>query len=207
MTTFYIIRHGETFANQAGIKQGQIDDSRTQLDENGIHQAEELADHFHPENLAAMYVSPLTRAQDTAAILNKKLHLPIKIDRRLLEISYGDWDGKNNDELEKAHPDVFDPIIHDVRALSVAESHGEPFDAVQRRVAEFTGDVVQKYHNSAVVVVTHGFTARSFVANAIMAKDLQVLEPANCSVTKIIVDPRTLSQHLLYFGQRVDPDF
>lgn len=207
MTTFYIIRHGETFANKQGLKQGQIDDERTQLDENGIRQAHELADAFHPEGLTAMYVSPLQRAQDTAKILNQKLGLPVTTDKRLLEISYGDWDGKKNSELEKVHPDVFDPIIHDVRSLYVTEAGGESFDDVERRVAEFTGDVVKQHHNDAVVVVTHGFTARSFVANAVRAKDLQVLEPGNCSVTKIIVDPRTLSQHLLYFGQAVNPSF
>lgn len=207
MTTFYIIRHGETFANKQGLKQGQIDDERTQLDETGMRQAQELAKKFHPHGLVAMYVSPLKRAQDTAKVLNDQLHLPVITDRRLLEISYGDWDGKKNSELEKAHPDVFDPIVHDVRSLYVTEAHGEAFDDVERRVAEFTGDVVKQHHNDAVVVVTHGFTVRSFVANAVRAHDLQVLEPGNCSVTKIIVDPRTLSQHLLYFGQVANPSF
>lgn len=207
MTTFYIIRHGQTHANHLGLKQGRIDDQRTVLDATGIKQAQQLADYFHPDAVEAMYVSPLKRAQQTAKILNQQLALPVKTDRRLVEISYGDWDGRSNAALESAHPDLYDPIIHDVRPLSVTESHGENFDEVEARVAEFTGDVVKHHHDGAVVVVTHGFVTRSFVTNAIRAQDLQVLEPANCSVTKIIVDPRTLSQHLLYFGRVVPPAF
>lgn len=207
MTTFYLARHGETYANQLGLRQGQLDDDRTRLDETGIRQVQELARHFQPGHLAALYASPLKRAQETADFLNEKWQLPVTTDQRLVEISYGDWDGRDNATLEKAHPDVFDPLIHDVKPLSVTESHGETFDAVQQRVADFTGDVVKAHRDEAVLVVSHGFTIRSFVANAIRAKDLQVLEPANCSVTKIVVDPRTLNQHLMYFGQVVDPTF
>ena len=43
MTELYIIRHGQTAANVAGLKQGTIDDERTYLSETGIAQAKELA--------------------------------------------------------------------------------------------------------------------------------------------------------------------
>lgn len=35
MTTFYFVRHGQTLANAAGLKQGQINSDITHLNDTG----------------------------------------------------------------------------------------------------------------------------------------------------------------------------
>lgn len=49
MTELYIIRHGQTAANVAGLKQGTIDDERTYLSETGIAQAKGTGRRLGPD--------------------------------------------------------------------------------------------------------------------------------------------------------------
>lgn len=207
MTELFIIRHGQTLANKMGLKQGIIDDQRTFLTSTGKLQAQELAAHFHPQDLTALYVSPPHRTRETASILNQSLSLPVLIDHRLLEISYGDWDGQQNSDLMRAYPKLFFPLIKDVRPNYARTAHGETFAHVQARVLDFTREVVHQHPNDRLLIVTHGFTVRSFAVNATGAKGLEILEPANCSVTKIIIEPTSLTQHLVYYNRVANQEF
>ena len=118
MTELYIIRHGQTTANVAGLKQGTIDDERTYLSETGVTQAKELASALDLTGFTTLYHSPLHRTVETAQIVNQTAHLPMVADDRLLEISYGDWDGQLNSALMAKYPDLFDPQINDVRPIT-----------------------------------------------------------------------------------------
>lgn len=207
MTELLIIRHGRTQLNELGIKQGVIDSPATQLTATGRTQARQLARVLPLQGAAALFVSPLRRACQTAAILNERWQLPVIVDQRLVEISYGDWDGQPNATLQQQYPACFDPLINDVRPSYAAVAHGETFAHVQARVAQFTQMVAQRYPNARVVIVTHGFTVRSFAANVVGCAALEILEPANCSVTKIMLDPATHEQHLVYYNRTATPQF
>ncbi|MCG4788374.1 histidine phosphatase family protein, partial [Roseburia faecis] len=76
----------------------------TYLTDEGRAQAQLLAQNFDLRDFDALYVSPLERTKQTAAILNEEAQLPVIEDKRLLEISYGDWDGQPNDELMNQYP-------------------------------------------------------------------------------------------------------
>ena len=205
MTELYIIRHGQTAANRAGLKQGTIDDDRTRLTKTGKEQAAHLAAAFDLESFAAIYPSPLQRTVETAQIINRDARLPMVADRRLLEISYGAWDGQENAALMADYPSLFDPLIKDVRPTYVAVAGGERFEEVEARVAAFTEEVLARHPAEKLAVVTHGFTVRSFAVNATRSAGLTILEPDNCSVTKIVVDPASGEQHLVYYNRVATP--
>lgn len=191
MTKFYFIRHGQTTANALGLKQGTINDDRTHLTTLGQQQATSLHARFDLTDMAALYVSPLDRTRETAAILNQTAQLPVTIDDRLLEISYGSWDGQANAGLMAAHPEVFDMTLKDVLPsyVDVAEG-GETFAAVQARVTAFMTDVAKAHPNANVAVVTHGFTVKAAALVALQPQDPMTLpEPANTSVTQIELTP------------------
>lgn len=207
MTELLIVRHGQTSLNVKGIKQGTINTPATYLSPVGKQQAQILAEKLDLSQTKQLFVSPLTRARETAAILNQAAQLPIKIDDRLKEISYGDWDGQLNQELEAKYPEHFYHRIHDVRPSYAQVAHGESFTAVQRRVAAFTNDVVSEFPTAQLLIVAHGFTVRSFAANVVGCQGLEILEPANCSVTKIVIDPQNREQHLVYYNRLAVPEF
>ncbi|MCF6515890.1 histidine phosphatase family protein [Lactobacillus sp. S2-2] len=189
MTNFYFIRHGQTSANAQGLKQGQINTEVTNLNEIGQKQAQNLFNHFDISFADRIICSPLNRTTDTANIINQNAQLPLDFDERILEISYGNWDGQSNQKLQNDHPEVFDNIINDVLPSYQKIAGGETFLDVMNRVKNFMEDTEQKYPNDNIIVVTHGFTikAATLVAASI-TDDKQMMfieEPENTSVTKI----------------------
>lgn len=207
MTELFLIRHGQTIANTMGLKQGTIDDERTFLTSTGKQETATLAEKFCPNDLTAMYVSPLHRAQQTARILNRQLNLSLVTDDRLREISYGDWDGRQNMDLKRQYSNLFYPLIGVVRPEYAAIAHGESFQHVENRVRSFMKELTNKYPHGRLVVVTHGFTVRSFATVVTGANGMDILEPDNCSVSKITIEPTKMETHLVYYNRVVNSHF
>ncbi len=172
MTEFYFIRHGQTEANALGLKQGTINSQITLLNDKGKKQAQHLHDVFDIGFADQLIASPLHRTQETAAILNATAKLPTETDERLLEISYGQWDGLKNQALQAQYPAVFDPVLRDVLPS---------YTEYATRSEEHTSEADGKF-----IVVTHGFTVKAAVLAALQPRDAMTLpEPDNTSVTKI----------------------
>lgn len=187
MTEFYFIRHGQTEANALGLKQGTIDSQITLLNDKGKKQAQHLHDVFDIGFADQLIASPLHRTQETAAILNATAGLPTETDERLLEISYGQWDGLKNQTLQAQYPAVFDPVLRDVLPdYTKYATDGETFDHVVARVTDFMTAYANRSADGKYIVVTHGFTVKAAVLAALQPQDAMTLpEPDNTSVTKI----------------------
>ena len=203
MTEFYFIRHGQTTANVLKMKQGTINTEMTYLNENGQKQAQNLADHFDIKFADRIIASPLERTKQTTAILNAENNLPVSYDERLLEISYGEWDGHKNSELRKAHPDAYNDYLNDVLPLYVKYApHGETFDDVINRVHGFLIETMNEYPDEKIICVTHGFTVKAAALDILKPQDVMSLpEPRNTSVTKIIALPKNQEFYLEYYNQ------
>src|SRR5207244_10043374 len=87
----FFVRHGETALNRDGRLQGRID---LDLSERGGEQVARVARRFASGSLARVYTSPLRRAQQTAAAIAAASGADVEVDDRLLELDYGEWDGK-----------------------------------------------------------------------------------------------------------------
>ncbi|CAI2579296.1 Phosphoserine phosphatase 1 [Apilactobacillus kunkeei] len=187
MTEFYFVRHGKTFANQQGLKQGTINSDITHLSDIGKQQAKHLHDNFDVSFADKIYVSPLQRTLDTADYLNAGVGLPIEKDERLLEISYGKWDGQSNAELMRTYPEVFDDELKDVLPSYAPLADGETFEQVYNRVKEFMEEKASENPDGKFILVSHGFTVKSAMLVALKQLDdpMSVIEPDNTSVTKI----------------------
>lgn len=209
MTDFYFVRHGQTSANVAGLKQGTINNDMIYLTETGKKQAQTVHEQFDISFADRIAASPLQRTKDTAKILNQSAHLPITYDKRLLEISYGEWDGSKNAELEDKYPDVFDHVLDDVLPSYASIAHGETFDHVIDRVDQFMSDMVKQYSNQRLVVVTHGFTIKAAVLAALgrPKNPMVVEEPDNLSLTKVTLASETGMYYLRYYNRVVNSKF
>ncbi|MQS75084.1 histidine phosphatase family protein [Companilactobacillus halodurans] len=203
MTEFYFIRHGQTKANVMKMKQGTINTEITYLNENGQKQAQKLADNFDISFADRVISSPLERTKQTTAILNQSAHLPVSYDKRLVEISYGQWDGQKNADLRKIHPDAYNDYLNDVLPMYVKyATDGETFDDVIKRVDEFIKEMANKYPNEKIICVTHGFTVKAAALDILQPKDVMALpEPRNTSISKITVLPKTNEFYLEYYNQ------
>lgn len=101
MITLYLVRHGQTVWNSSGKYQGRTD---VALSEKGLAQAEKTVERFRSVHLDGVIASPLMRAADTARGIAETHGLPLETDSRLMELSFGDWEGKTYDEIEKSGP-------------------------------------------------------------------------------------------------------
>jgi 2,3-bisphosphoglycerate-dependent phosphoglycerate mutase len=87
----WLIRHGESTWNIAGLAQGHNDEA--ELTERGRDQATEAAAQFGYRPVRAIYSSDLRRARQTAAAFTAVLGLPVHFDARLRERCLGVLEG------------------------------------------------------------------------------------------------------------------
>ncbi|MEJ6400011.1 histidine phosphatase family protein [Nicoliella lavandulae] len=207
MTEFYFVRHGQTTANAKGLKQGVINTPITHLSEKGKQQAQTLHDHFDISFADRIIASPLQRTQDTAAYLNQTAKLPVSLDERVLEISYGKWDGQLNADLHAKYPAVFDDVMQDVLPSYASLADGETFESVIDRVDEFMHDVNAQFPDEKIIVVSHGFTIKAAMLAAMGHPDdvMVIQEPDNTSVTKITLAKDNFYIH--YFNRSANGEF
>ena len=180
MTQLLLIRHGETDWNSAGRWQGHSD---TPLNEEGRRQASALAELL--DGADVVYSSDLARAKETAEILAARLTLPVRLDARLRERSFGSWEGLTSVEIEERFPD-------DHRRWQAGEGFGatdaEPFEVFAARIRGFLEDVLGRHDGETVLVVAHGGSIRVIHA---LARGLDYVRDhrsipavANCGLAK-----------------------
>jgi broad specificity phosphatase PhoE len=87
----WLVRHGESTWNVAGLAQGQHD--QAELTERGLRQASDAAWRFRDQPIRAIYASDLRRARQTAAAFAAVVGVPVFADARLRERSLGVLEG------------------------------------------------------------------------------------------------------------------
>ena len=166
MPVLYFARHGETDFNVAHRLQGQY---QTSLNTLGRQQAaiagQVLRDLFARGQRQAgefHYVSsPLNRARETMEIVRGVLGLDThayETDDRLMEISYGAWEGLTLPEVEAHEPGVLARREHE--KWDFTPPGGESYREVAKRVAEWYATLTRD-----TVVIAHGGVGRSLMAN------------------------------------------
>ena len=106
----YMIRHGQTDWNAEARLQGQKDIplnalGREQARDNGLALGRLLGDTVSDYDFVS---SPLGRARETMELARSAMGLSpdhYRIDERLVEISFGDWEGSTLRELKRTTPE------------------------------------------------------------------------------------------------------
>ncbi len=144
----FVARHGETDWNAENIVCGRTD---LPLNENGLLQAEELAANAMGRGIEVILVSPMRRAQQTAAIVSEALGLPVFVDERLIEQDYGAFEGTSRFGEE---------FLRNKRQFAVRYPGGESHMMLAHRLYGLLDDIREKYAGKTVLLVCHGGVAR-----------------------------------------------
>lgn len=156
-TGVILTRHGETTHNRDGILQGGID---TELTEQGITQAENLARRFADEDLAALYTSPLTRAKRTAEILGDRIGQEPTELKGLGEQRLGVWEGD-------ARGTLFDELAaRDEKWVEWEPEGGESWSGFADRVLTTLRPVLQEHDGETILVVGHSKVNKAIISKA-----------------------------------------
>ncbi|MST75650.1 histidine phosphatase family protein [Roseburia sp. MUC/MUC-530-WT-4D] len=178
----YIIRHGETSWNKEKKLQGQRD---IMLNENGLRLAELTGEGMKDIEFDLVISSPLIRAKQTAELVMAGRQLPMITDKRIIEMSFGKWEGECVNNSEVLPSDYKDKFYNDPLHCPKAPG-GESFQDVLKRTADFYQSLVHNkaYENAAILISTHGAASRCLLANFYEDKEdiWRGGVPKNCSV-------------------------
>ncbi len=154
MTTFYLVRHGETEWNVERRIQGWADSPLTSL---GLAQAEIHGQLLGKFGIDRIIGSPLGRAMQTVAPIVRETNVPAEYDVRLREVCMGDWSGRTSPELQSLYLDQWQARQDDPEGY--CPPNGESRLDVKRRVAPLVAELNDASHQE-VVLVSHGITIR-----------------------------------------------
>jgi probable phosphoglycerate mutase len=169
--TLYYLRHGETDWNVEGRLQGQRDIPLNALGrKQAVKCGDILRDLFVRDNLNAVefdfICSPLGRARETMELARAELALPpqdYRIDERLTEVTFGEWEGYTLAELRNRDPQRTAAREHD-KWRFIAPG-GESYEQMSWRMRDWYESLTRD-----AVVTAHGGTARGLMAHLGIAK-------------------------------------
>ena len=161
MTTLFLVRHGRSTANVAGVLAGH--QPGVNLDERGIEQALALADKFPGSDLKAIISSPLARCQQTAGYLAGRLAMKVTTDERFTEMDFGLWQGRTLADLVK---EPLWPAIQN-QPSQVRFPEGETYEEVAMRANSAIDHWNDLFENGSYAVFTHADLIKVVVAKAL----------------------------------------
>lgn len=144
MSELLLIRHGRTAWNAQGRIQGHRD---VPLSPQG---RKALAGLRLPPAFAHFrwFASPLTRAVETADLLGAR---EVRTDPRLMELHWGEWEGRTRQELREDDPEGF--AANEARGLDFRPPGGESPRELRSRLEGWLEETCSL--EPAVVAVTH----------------------------------------------------
>lgn len=150
MTTFLLLRHAHSEANERGILAGRI--SGIELSETGKLQSSQIAAALGNYRIDRIICSPLQRCKDTiaktAALRKKRIFTNVAF----IEMNYGSWSGRPLKDLAKEK---------DWKKVQKSPStftfpQGESFLSAAKRIERELGRLAQQHPKECILIVTHG---------------------------------------------------
>jgi broad specificity phosphatase PhoE len=153
--TIYFLRHGETDASRIGSYCGSLDPDLTPA---GYEMARDFAEAYKDLPWEAIFCSPLKRAVATAQPLCEALGLSPQLREGIKEITYGQWEGKTPEEINRQFHDEYVRWLADPGWNS--PSGGEKAVDIARRSSMVLDEIERTYPSGNVLVVSHKATTR-----------------------------------------------
>jgi broad specificity phosphatase PhoE len=156
MTTYYIVRHGETLGNTQKVIQGHTD---TPLTDKGIEQAHTIREELSHINFSAVYSSDLGRAVHTAQIFINGSELRHTTTPHLRERCFGKYESfpyaKMHEEKEDLYKILTSMPYEKRKAMKLAEDI-ECDEELLTRFGKFIEETSANYKEESVLVISHG---------------------------------------------------
>jgi ribonuclease H / adenosylcobalamin/alpha-ribazole phosphatase len=178
----FVVRHGEAADNRQMRYLGTRDQPLTN---RGIEQACQVAGALVQVPVRAIVTSPLSRAADTAARIQKACGAELWQDLRLSEGSFGSWEGLSRAEVMNLGRQDAEMLARWETDPSCAPPGGESIENVQKRVMNLVQELEQRFPGSAVVLVSHVGPIKALLAAA--------LEIPLQATRRLFLDPGTIT--------------
>lgn len=160
----YIIRHGETEWNVKRRFQGRSD---IPLNEEGRRLARITAEALEDVPFSRIYTSPLKRAYETAMIIKGVRDIPVMTEPRIIEISFGEYEGLCCGKKDYNIPDPEFMNFFDRPEAYKPPRGAEGIEELKARTADFLAEIVHNkdMEGDTILVSTHGAALRGLLSN------------------------------------------
>lgn len=186
-TRVFLIRHGETALNAAGVLRGQLD---VPLNETGQAEALALGGAFLNVPLASVTSSPLCRAVDTARPVSAASGASLVIDERLSDRFYGELAGHSLAQVEERFGSIdAAPLVEAWQLLEV------------RAQDAFSEAVGRAETTQSVALVTHDAVIRALLRLLVTDLGPAKIELPTGSWTEIVAQPATRQWSVAHLGK------
>lgn len=177
MTTFYLVRHGESKGNLHFAVSGEslvgVGELGTDLTEKGKEQVVETRNKLRGIHFDAIYSSDLARAHESALIFADHLNLPVTTTDRLREKLMGSLSGKRSSVLKEEFKEKYqelEKLSHEAQMEWKLVPDMENANESAKRLRDFLKELSLKHDKESVLVVTHGGLMRFFLMTLGFAK-------------------------------------
>ncbi|HEY9420856.1 MAG TPA: histidine phosphatase family protein [Thermoanaerobaculia bacterium] len=174
-----LVRHGEVLSNRELRYVGSQDEP---LADSGIQQAELLAAALATLPVQAVYSSPLSRAWETGRRIAEARDVPLRLEPRLREQSFGKWEGLSRAEVLASDAER---LLRWEADLGASPPGGDSLEAVQARMLELVGDLVRDHPGEWIALVSHVGPIKALLCAALGAP--------LATARRMFLDPGTLS--------------
>ncbi|SQC41724.1 alpha-ribazole-5'-phosphate phosphatase [Klebsiella pneumoniae] len=144
----WLVRHGETEANVAGLYSGH---APTPLTPRGVAQARALGERLRLAPFDKVFCSELARTGTTADLLLGDRAIPRERHPALNEMFFGDWEMRHHRDLQREDAENYAAWCADWQ--HAAPTNGESFQNFARRVSEFIPTLTDCRHLDHLLIV------------------------------------------------------
>ena len=181
MSLVFLVRH----AHNDYIREGRLAgrSAGIHINQKGIEQTKQLIASLKKIPIKAIYSSPLERAIDTAQLIADEIKLDIVQEEALLEIDYGEWQGKKLVELRKTA--LWRSVVQTPALIRFPG--GESFFEAQLRATRFILSIFNQYERQEkIICVTHADIIKLIVAY-FLGLSLDHFQKINISTSSVTV--------------------
>jgi phosphoserine phosphatase len=191
-TRVIILRHGQSSYNSQGRIQGRSDLSV--LTDRGLDDARTTSAAFQGLEFAAVYCSPLQRAQQTAIAVLAGLAQQdrLQTDDRLLEIDLPLWETMLNQDVRAKYADEYrawKEHPHELKML-LPQADGTqqeffPVLALYEQATTFWQGILPQHQGQTILIVAHNGINRALISTALGISPhlYHSIQQSNCGVT------------------------
>ena len=196
ITTIDLIRHGEPVGGHK--YRGQSDDP---LSEKGWAQMRTAVGEHRPWDV--IISSTLSRCAAFASELAQRHALPLEFDERLMEIGFGEWEGRTAAEVTAQDPALLRRFWLD--PLNNVPSGAELLTAFRDRVIPAWDEILARHSGKHILIVGHAGVIRMVVRHVLdmpLQRVFRITFP-NAGITRIRVEndgEQTLPTLLFHAG-------
>ncbi|HTY63905.1 MAG TPA: histidine phosphatase family protein [Acidobacteriota bacterium] len=178
----FLVRHGETADN---IQMRYLGVSDVSLTANGKRQALRAGAALSKLPIRVILSSPMRRAADTAAIIHAACGAELRLDARLAEGSFGNWEGRTRAEVLRLGRQDAELLARWESDPACAPPGGESIQSIQERMADLVEELTDEFPDASVAIVSHVGPIKALLAS--------VLDIPLQSTRRFFLDPGTIT--------------